>query len=56
MQAGRGRWLEKPVSEEARSPSLHGFKEQGKGFNWILNCLSSQAGFGMHNGLYRAPC
>lgn len=44
----KGKWA---VSEEAGSLSPSGSKEEAKGFNWILNCISSHERFRVHCGL-----
>lgn len=48
IERGRRRGLQRAVSEEARSPSPLGSKEEAKGFNWILNCISSQERVRVH--------
>lgn len=60
QNVGRGRWLQEAVSDETGSLSPSGFEEETKGFNWILNSISSQERFGVHCGLLckhnRQPC
>lgn len=51
--SGDGKRKGKMTSVKAGSLSPSGSKEEAKGFNWILNCISRQERFRVHCGPLR---